>query len=77
MNEQRSGYSSSYLFTVRLWSEDMGSADTEIRGEVRHVLGGRVHYFQGWTMLVTYLAEWVQELENQKGGDDMNYQTDP
>ena len=71
MNKQRSGYSGSYLFTVRLWPEDMGSAGTEIRGEVRHVLGGGVRYFQGWTMLVAYLAEWIQEQEGRTGGDTM------
>jgi hypothetical protein len=69
MNEQRSSYSRSHLFMVRLWSEDVGSAGSEIRGEVRHVLGGGVRYFQGWTPLVTYLAEWMQELERQPGGD--------
>jgi hypothetical protein len=65
MTGPSSGYPRSYLFTVRLWSEDMGHGGTEIRGEVRHVLGGGVRYFQDWTTLVSYLAERMQELESQ------------
>lgn len=68
MNEQRSGYSRSYLFTVRLWSEDMGSAGVEIRGEVRHVLGSSVRYFQEWTTLTAYLVDKVHELEQERQG---------
>jgi hypothetical protein len=76
MFDSRESYPRSYLFTVRLWSEEMGSAGTELRGEVRHVLGGGVCYFAEWTALVSYLAEKLQELETQKGGDGMTYQTD-
>ncbi len=60
MNGRNSGYSRSYLFTVRLWSEDMGSAGTELRGEVRQVLGGGVRYFRAWTELVAYLEDQME-----------------
>jgi hypothetical protein len=70
MSDRGEGYSRSYLFTVRVWSVDMGSAATAIRGEVRYVVGGGVRYFQEWGTLVAYLAEKLQELEGrQKGGD--------
>ena len=70
MRAQTSAYSHSNLFTVRLWLEDMGSAGTELRGEVRHVLGGGARYFQEWTTLVAYLTEKMHELaEKPKGGD--------
>lgn len=68
MSDQSSAYSHSLLFTVRLWKEEMGSAGNEMRGEVRHVLGGGVRYFQDWSTLVTFLAETVHELERQRGG---------
>lgn len=70
MNDQGSRYSHSQLFSIRLWWEDMGSADREIRGEVCHVLGGGGRYFQEWATLVTYLAEKMHDLEAKpKGGD--------
>jgi hypothetical protein len=46
----------------------MGNASTEMRGEVRHVRGDEVRYFQEWTTLVAYLAEKMQELERQTEG---------
>jgi hypothetical protein len=71
MRDQRSAYSHSHLFTLRLWTEDMGSAGAEMRGEVRHVLGGGVRYFQEWATLVDYLAETMHELAKKpKGGDE-------
>ncbi len=66
MSDQSSAHSHTSLFTVRLWTEEMGSAGNELRGEVRHVLGGGVRYFQDWSTLVTFLTETVQELERQK-----------
>lgn len=75
MIDDRESYPRSNLFTVRLWSEEMGSAGSELRGEVRHVLSGGVCYFADWGALVSYLAEKQQELETQKGGTGMTYST--
>ncbi len=65
MSAQHSRYARTYLFTVRLWTEDMGSAETEIRGEVRHVLGGEVRYFRDCTTLTAYLTDKMLELPQE------------
>jgi hypothetical protein len=66
MRDQRSAYSHSHLFTVRLWAEDTGGAGSEMRGEVRHVQGGGVRYFEDWTTLIAYLAAKMQELQESQ-----------
>ena len=47
----------SQLFTVRLWSEDIGQGQIEWRGEVRHVLSGETTYFRDWSMLAAQLQQ--------------------
>ena len=68
MSEPDSSHPHSYLFTVRLWKEDMGDASKELRGEVRHVLSGEVHYFRNWHTLLEYLAGTLDELDVQREG---------
>ena len=41
----------SHLFTVRLWQEELGNGQTEVRGKVQHVSSGEVRYFRDWPML--------------------------
>lgn len=50
----------SQLFTVRVWSETLGSGQTEVRGEVRHVLSGETHYFREWPALITYVVSKLE-----------------
>jgi hypothetical protein len=45
----------SYLFSVRLWMEDMGDGQTEWRGQLRHVASGETRYFRDWLALVALL----------------------
>ena len=45
----------SHLFTVRVWSEELGAGQTEWRGRVQHVTSGEVHYFRDWITLVALL----------------------
>lgn len=53
--------SRSYLFTVRVWEEDMTADRTEWRGKVQLFLNGEVRYFRNWTdlapLLITMLSE--------------------
>ena len=58
---------SSHLFTVRLWAEQLGSGQTEIRGKVQHVLSGETYYFRHWSALLIYLTTKVSELEDEEG----------
>lgn len=45
------------LFTVRVWAEPLGNGQTELRGQVRHVLSGETRYFREWPDLIAYLSE--------------------
>jgi hypothetical protein len=45
----------SHLFTVRLWQEELGNGQTEVRGKVQHVSSGEVRYFRDWPTLITFL----------------------
>ncbi len=45
----------SHLFTVRLWREELGDGQTELRGKVQHVSSGEVRYFRDWPALIAFL----------------------
>jgi hypothetical protein len=55
-----------YLFTVRLWLEDLGGGQTEWRGEVRDVVSGEVRYFRDWPTLIALVQAM---LPKQAGAD--------
>jgi hypothetical protein len=59
--EQRQLYPRSHLFTVRLWVEEFGDGQGEVRMQVKHVLSGETRYFRAWPALVTYLAAKIKE----------------
>jgi hypothetical protein len=54
----------SQLFTVRVWVEALGNDQTEVRGEVQHVLSGETHYFRRWSKLVEFLTARFPESHN-------------
>ncbi|MFN8493473.1 MAG: hypothetical protein U0350_38090 [Caldilineaceae bacterium] len=61
-----------HLFTVRLWMEEFGHGEGEVRIQVKHVLSGETHYFREWEPLITYLLVKMEEVENDassKGAD--------
>jgi hypothetical protein len=59
-------YRRTYLFTLRLWIEEIGQEQTEMRGRVQHVLSGDVRYFRTWMDLVAFLEAKLQELEDDE-----------
>lgn len=46
----------SQLFTIRVWTEPLGHSQSELRGEVRHVLSGETRYFREWAALIVYVT---------------------
>lgn len=58
----------SHLFTVRLWSHDLGDGRTEWRGKVQHVLSGEARYFREWAELIGRLVAIVEQQDGQPGG---------
>jgi hypothetical protein len=58
--------SRSQLFTVRLWLEELGGSQTELRGRVRHLTSGEVRSFREWATLKRFMLEKLQK----PGGDE-------
>lgn len=58
---QRPPSAHSYLFTVRLWWEDLGDGQTEWRGVVRLVTSGEEHFFRDWETLGKMVEGMVGE----------------
>lgn len=48
---QRPPSAPSYLFTVRVWWEDLGQGQHEWRGVVKLVTSGEEHFFRDWVTL--------------------------
>ena len=53
--EMKRQHTLSHLFTARLWQEELGNGQTELRGKVQHVSSGEVRYFRDWPTLITFL----------------------
>jgi hypothetical protein len=49
----------SHLFTLRVWQEEVGHGQTELRGALTHVLTGKTGYFRDWTTLVGLIEPFV------------------
>jgi hypothetical protein len=45
----------SYLFTLRMWLEDLGSGEVGWRGKVQHINSGEVRYFHDWSTMLTFV----------------------
>jgi hypothetical protein len=56
-SESRDRQTSTQLFTLRVWSEEVGEAQTEWRGRVQHVATGETRYFRTWEALVQFLTD--------------------
>ncbi len=52
--------SSSQLFTLRVWSEELGDGRVELRGKVQHAVSGEQQYFHDWPTLISFLTGTVQ-----------------
>jgi len=61
--DQTSARAHAYLFTVRLWHEDLGAGQTEWRGEVHDVVSGERYYFRDWPSLIVRLQAVLQTRE--------------
>jgi hypothetical protein len=61
--ENPPGRRGSYLFTIRVWAEQLGEGQAEWRGKVQYIPGGEAHYFRDWSALVTLLLEMLPRLE--------------
>lgn len=56
----------SQLFTIRLWSEELGNGRIELRGQVQHVLSSETYYFRDWVTLIATLDRMWANCENNQ-----------
>ncbi len=52
----------SHLFTVRVWIEESGNNQSEIRTEVKHVLSGETRYFRDWSKMIAFMETRLSEV---------------
>lgn len=67
MNNQEplSRHPRSHLFTVRLWVEELGDGQEEVRMQVKHVLSGETRYFRDWSQAVAFITARLEEGEDE------------
>ena len=53
----------SHLFTMRIWSEELGDGQTEWRGQVQHALSGETGYFREWPALIAWLLATLPQVD--------------
>lgn len=53
----------SQLFTIRLWVEELGNGQEEIRMQVKHIRSGETRYFRMWSLRVAYLRTKTQAVD--------------
>jgi hypothetical protein len=69
--DQDQQFQHSHLFTIRLWTEQIGDGQVERRGRVQYVLSGERQHFRDWSTLVSYLEAKLQELDGGKTPSDL------
>ena len=58
-----------HLFTVRLWVEQFGGDQREVRMQIQHVLSGETRYFRTWPDVVAFLLAQMQALDAKSRGE--------
>lgn len=66
----RSHPAHSYLFTVRLWWEDLGDGQWEWRGVVKLVTSGEEYFFRDWDGLKGVMTALTGALENESDNSE-------
>lgn len=54
-----------HMFLVRLWNEELGDGESEMRGRLQDVSSGETSYFRDWEGLVEGLKKMLAAV----GGD--------
>ena len=50
---------SSHLFTIRIWTEEISKTESELRGKVLHVSTGETRYFRDWSKLLAFIQDMM------------------
>lgn len=63
--EKRQEQYHSHLFTLRIWSEELGDDRREWRGQVEHIVSGERYYFRDWSALIALLLATLAQLDRE------------
>lgn len=67
--------STSSLFLVRMWEEDIDNRQVEWRGRLLHVVSGKAWSFGDWPELVCLLTStpmpWLDEVDERRPGAEV------
>lgn len=79
MLDQQGRRSSSQLFMLRMWPDDVDNDQLDWHGSVQHVQSGEVRYFRDWSTLIAFIEIVMQEMKVRDpgelpGGDGPNSQ---
>lgn len=55
----------SHLFTLWLWTEEIGEGHREWRGRVQAITSGEDRYFRDWPILIANLRQMLPPAETQ------------
>jgi hypothetical protein len=58
--------SSSHLFMVRLWLEDLGNGEYDWRGKVQYVNSGEARYFHDWSTLELFFESLLNKHNSEE-----------
>ena len=56
----------SQLFTVRVWVESAPDGSTQVRVQVKHVLGGATRTFREWSQVVEFIEARLKDRETDQ-----------
>jgi len=54
----------SHLFTIRVWREELGDGRSEWRGKAQHVTSREAFYFRDWQELIKQLRSVLEQQEH-------------
>ncbi len=60
-----------HVFIVRLWIKDLGAGKSEWRGQVKHLMSGKVNYFRDLSTLEEHLKTMLPRVvDDESVGTD-------
>lgn len=58
----------SYLFTLRVWVEDVGNGRSEIRGVLKYILTGETQHFRDWHTMSQLIETFILSPQSETSG---------
>ena len=68
--DQSAHHPRSHLFTIKVWEEEVGTAQAEWRGKIQLFTNGEVRYFRDWATLTPLLLQMLSESGSEPVSDE-------